>query len=125
MTPNRVVACDFDGVVHAYTDGWVGHVPAAEPPPAGLVDFFMMLAARDLDIVIHSCRAITPEGKVGIEGWLAEHGLAEFVKAVTAEKPFAIAYLDDRAVSFSGDWLDALEQIEALAAHPVGVPPRA
>ena len=37
----------------------------------------------------------------------------EFVKEVTAEKPRAVFYIDDKAVRFC-DWVDTLESMEAM-----------
>lgn len=124
MSQARTVSCDFDGVMHAYSAGWVGHVPADEPPPDGLLDFLVMCRTRGWNVVVHSCRAITDEGADGIWNWLKRYALADLIEDVTSEKPFAFAYVDDRAVRHDGDWIDTLEQLEALAAHPTGVPPR-
>lgn len=117
---NRTVALDFDGCLHPYTDGWTGHTPAAEPPSAGAVDFLVMCKSRGFDVVVFSCRARDVDGLNGIRAWLIEHGLAGLVADVTYEKPLAFAYVDDRAVSFRGDWIETLLQVNALAALPTG-----
>ena len=36
--------------------------------------------------------------------WLKKHNLSEYVSKVTAEKPRALCYIDDKSVKFDGDW---------------------
>lgn len=108
------VAVDFDGTLHPYTDGWQGAECADEPPIDGAYDFLLMLQTRGYDVVIHSGRANTTEGLASIACWLIAHGMMEMVKEITHEKPLAFAYVDDRAVHFAGDYIDALEKVEAM-----------
>jgi hypothetical protein len=108
------VAVDFDGTLHPYTDGWQGTQVADEPPIEGAYDFLLMLTSRGFDVVVHSGRANTIDGARSIHEWLRRHGMRDMVREVTAEKPMAIAYVDDRAVHFAGDYIDALEKVEAM-----------
>lgn len=106
MKPPRTIAVDFDGVIHAYTSGWTGHVPADEPVP-GAREGIAKIRARGLRVVVFTCRALTVEGRAGIAAWLVEHGIE--VDEITAIKPHASVYLDDRAVRFEGLWSLAVE----------------
>ena len=53
-------------------------------------------------------------GKTGTElvwEWLEKYDLAQYISKVTAEKPRAIAYIDDKALKFS-NWADSLSQLD-------------
>lgn len=127
----RTVAVDFDGVLHPYTQGWIGSVPDNEPPMPGSGAFLVRLEALGFEIVVFSTRADHDEGRVGIEQWLAKwYGAATAGRIrVTHEKPPAVAYVDDRAVTFRQDslnWGDCLNQVVTLAsgrAHGAAQPP--
>ena len=43
--------------------------------------------------------------------WLKEHNLNQYVSKVTAEKPRAVAYIDDKGIKFD-NWDSALSQID-------------
>lgn len=116
---NPSVAVDFDGVIHPYTKGWIGVTPDPEPPDPH-VPIVLATLARRFKVIVFSARASFPEGKAGIEEWLKANRLDRFVSDVTATKPAAVAFLDDRAVPFTGDWSAALAGIEKLAKTPSG-----
>lgn len=109
----KTVAVDFDGVIHPYTRGWQGETPDDEPPVAGAGTALEMLAAH-YQVVVFSTRAETEVGRQAIREWLAHWQLDGFVTDVVADKPKAIAYIDDRAVVFTGDWERALEGVALL-----------
>lgn len=109
----RTIAFDFDGVLHPYTDGWVGSVPADEPPTPGARELLEKLRTAGFRIVVFSTRCDHGEGLNGTIDWLEKHGLLVLVDEVGCQKPAAIAYVDDRAVPFQGDW----EAVEAGIAR--------
>lgn len=111
----KTVAVDFDGVLHPYTEGWIGLVPADEPPMPGAVEFLTGLRERGYRMVVFSTRCNHVDGLQGTQEWLQKWGLAEFFEEVTCDKPAAVAYVDDRAVRFSGDWDSVLLDVEELA----------
>lgn len=111
----RTIAVDFDGVLHPYTDGWVGSVPADEPPIDGAHDFLRLLDEQGFRVVVFSTRADHVEGYQGIERWLSMHGLGKYVATITDKKVPAIAYVDDRGVTFRGNWTEVLNAIDRLA----------
>lgn len=112
----RTVAVDFDGVLHPYTEGWVGAVPADEPPMLGADAFLQQLRGQGYRIVVFSTRCEREDGLAGTRAWLEKWGLAPLIDDVTCQKPAAVAYVDDRAVPFVGDWSTVLAGVERLAA---------
>jgi FMN phosphatase YigB (HAD superfamily) len=98
----QTLAVDFDGVVHAYTKGWMGGEPYDVPVP-GTED-----ALRQLDkkykMVIFTAR----HDLNAVREWLRRYRLSQYFSEVTNRKPQAVAYLDDRAIHFT-DWPSALE----------------
>lgn len=125
------VALDFDGVVHSYTSGWKGADVIPDPPTEGAREAIAELR-ETYRVVIFSTRAARdssrpdendepgtlPIGLTAIYEWLQRHGIR--VDGVSAEKPKAILYVDDRAFRFAGRWDDVAR---ALAAGPDGVEP--
>lgn len=111
----KTIAVDFDGVLHPYTDGWVGPVPADEPPTEGAETFLATLVGDGFRIVVFSTRCDTEEGLAGTCAWLDKHKLTPMIHDVTCQKPAAVAYVDDRAVTFRGDWASVLNEIDVLA----------
>ena len=99
----KVVAFDFDGTVSSYASGWTGVADIPDPPIAGIGDLFQKLRAAGMVIVIHSCRALDIAGYKAIISWLTKWELIEYVDSVTASKPIARCYVDDRAIQFRGD----------------------
>ena len=71
-------------------------------------------------IIVHTAKARHDRGFVdGKSGkqliweWLENNDLDQFISKVTAEKPRAVAYIDDKSIKFSS-WEDALEQVDNL-----------
>lgn len=109
MSGPRTIALDFDGVLHRYENGWTGDVPQ-EPPVDGARQAVAALRALGYRVVVFTCRALTQLGRAGTIAWLDAHGIE--VDEVTAIKPHAMVYLDDRAVRFEGDWSSFVQAIE-------------
>lgn len=105
----KTVAVDFDGVLNLYS-GWQGEDELFQPREN--VQQFLALLAADYHVVIHSTR-----DPVRIRRWLDEHCLSGYVADVTSVKPPALAYVDDRAVPFTGDYGDVLVQLSTFKTH--------
>lgn len=100
----RTVCMDFDGVLHWYRLGWHNGKIYDVPRP-GAKEAVRALEAAGCRVVV--CTA--GREPVEVEHWLAQY---EFpVLEVTNTKPPAVAYVDDRAVPFRGDWSAMLEQV--------------
>lgn len=116
----RIVAVDFDGVLHHDGHGWKG--PTVIPGQAipGAIDWLSgLIRARTahgkllLDVRIFSSRCRSPSGIEAMKTWLRDQGLAledlaELHFAV--EKPPAWVTVDDRVFRFEGvyptvEWL--------------------
>lgn len=121
MNKKPILCLDFDGVIHSYSSRWQGADVIPDGPVEGA--FAFMLGALDhFDVVIFSSRSNQPGGIKAMQRWLKEHagncwhespagpGLEE-VRFVN-EKPPAMVTLDDRAITFTGQWpaLSALKE---------------
>jgi hypothetical protein len=108
-----ILCLDFDGVIHSYESGWKGADVIPDPPVEGAIAF--MLGALDkFDVAIFSSRSNQKGGIDAMRTWLQEHagncwnespcgpGIEDvrFVK----EKPPALVTIDDRALTFTGEW---------------------
>ncbi len=105
-----VVCVDLDGVLNAY-DGWQG-ADFFHPPRRGAREFLETLNASGYRVIVFTVRW-APH----VEAWLEQHGLRAYVSEVTDKKPPAHVYVDDRAVCFTGDFGQALDQISRFKAH--------
>ena len=105
-----IVCVDLDGVLNSF-DGWRGADFFHAPRP-GAHEFLRRLNEQGYRVVVFTVR-----WGPHVEEWLARHGLAEWVSAVTDKKPPAHVYVDDRAVCFEGDFERTLQQISRFKAH--------
>ena len=101
-----IVCVDLDGVLADYSDGWKGVEYFGNPIP-GAVEFTRQLAVF-ADIVIFTCRCSPEVQRVPVAGvhllvnrvreWLDANGFVYHEIYSGVGKPFANAYVDDRAV---------------------------
>ena len=103
------VGVDFDGVIHKNSKGYFDGT-IYDDPIEGAREFLKKLSSK-YTVIIHTCKAKSDRGlvsgKTGTElvwEWLKKHKLNEYVSKVTAEKPRALCYIDDKSVKFDGDW---------------------
>ena len=127
-----ILSVDFDGVLHSYISGWKGIVEIPDPPVVGSLAF-LEDALNYFDVQIFSSRSQHPDGIKAMQKWLHHwaHESAEYeadpatgqvmevgedwtdewlsqIKWPT-DKPSAFITLDDRAITFTGDFPDAEE----------------
>ena len=111
------IGIDFDGVVHrcskGYHDGTI-----YDEPVSGAKEALEALAEK-YNIIMHTCKAKSDRGlvngKTGIElvwEWLRKYDMDKYVAKVTAEKPRAVAYIDDKGFRFA-NWNSCIEQLKA------------
>ena len=105
------VAVDFDGVIHAYESPWVAPHVIPDMPVRGAIDW-LHDTIQKFDVVIFTTRGKTWRGRWAVRRRLRRFsGFRWFDGAgsrgtenvvVTAVKPAALVYVDDRAYRFDG-----------------------
>lgn len=111
----QTVVFDFDGVIHSYTSGWQGAVMIPDPPVPGIKEAIDEIRSAGYEVVVVSTRCAGGTGAAAmaeIWKWLDTHGIK--VDKVCAEKPPAIVYIDDRAITFDGKPETLLGKIQAF-----------
>lgn len=117
----RPILClDFDGVIHSYTSGWQGAGRCDDRPVPGTYEF-LCEAVRHFRVMIYSSRSRSLAGRRAMKAymrfrfpgmavqytpdgprWVPVWKLVEFPWF----KPSASVTIDDRALTFTGDWRD-------------------
>ena len=101
-----ILCLDFDGVIHSYSSGWKGAAVIPDPPVQGAIEFIRR-ALEHFDVQIYSSRSGQAGGINAMQEWLYQHSddmrLCEAV-GWPDEKPPAMVTIDDRALTFNGDW---------------------
>lgn len=105
--PGPILCLDFDGVLHSYTSGWKGFGNIPDPPTPGAMEF-LKEAVRHFEVHIFSSRSSQPGGVHAMKQWLLQHSgpdhaLVDSLHWPTT-KPAAFVTLDDRAITFTGEW---------------------
>lgn len=101
----QTIAVDFDGTIHSYENGWQdGSIYGKEI--AGAFNALLALHERGYKVVIFTARPAAQVGEWMFKNWPFK---MFDVPEVTNTKPAAIAYIDDRAVKFNGNWAEMLE----------------
>jgi hypothetical protein len=109
----RNLAIDFDGVLHNDDKGFFDGTCYGLPIPGSLEAVSEL--SQFFRIVIFTAKAKPSRpligGKTGTElvwEWLERQGIARYIDEVTAEKPRALLYIDDKALTFNS-WVETLE----------------
>ena len=111
---SKNIAVDFDGVIHKSSKGYYDGTIYDEPVEGARTS--LQKLSEDYDVVIFTAKAKPDrglvDGKTGTQlvwEWLEENDMAQFVTKVTAEKPRAVQYIDDKSVKFT-DWVRYWEE---------------
>lgn len=112
-----ILCLDFDGVCHSYTSGWKGADVIPDDAVPGLFEFLEQ-AAPHFDIQIFSSRSNQAGGIKAMQlwfdeqhrKWLKNSGEQDHKKIIPLSfptaKPSAFISIDDRAITFNGQWPD-------------------
>ena len=103
------------GVIHSYSSGWQGADIVPDPIIPGSVDF-IKAAIEHFRIAIFSSRSNQHMGVEAMQFWLKvhlyhemdAHDADDLLREIEwpKEKPPALITIDDRALTFTGDWTD-------------------
>ena len=109
---------DFDKVIHKCSKGFYDGTIYDEPVE-GVKDALKTLSKK-YTLICYTTKAKPDRGlvnsKTGTElvwEWLHKYDLAKYISKVTAEKPRAVVYIDDKAVRFT-DWNSCLSDLNNL-----------
>lgn len=101
-----VVMLDLNGTVHAYTRGWQREKPLYDPPTEGFKEWATE-ASEQFQLVIWPTHMNRARDLFLIKQWLKRHDLDKLDLKVVDHPPRGLRLkIDDRAVSFTGDWKD-------------------
>jgi phosphoheptose isomerase len=110
------IGVDFDGVIHKNSKGYHDGTVYDEPVD-GAREALQKLSEK-YTVILYTAKARKDRGLVNgrsgtqlIWDWLKEHDLNQYVSKVTAEKPRAVAYIDDKGIKFD-NWDNVLSQID-------------
>lgn len=110
-----ILCLDFDGVLHSYTSGWKGASVVPDPPVPGAIAF-LREAVKSFEVHIFSSRSCQEGGGYAMRAWLGDHIIADEPSIIMSdppwfaaikwptEKPPAMVTIDDRAITFTGQW---------------------
>ena len=110
----KIVAVDFDGVVHKYTT-YKGK-GVFEEPCDGVAWAMRMIKQEGGMVVINTCRRETQD----ISDYLKKHGIPyDTINHSPRNKEFDLGdkkvaadfYIDDKGISFRGDWKETYLQM--------------
>lgn len=114
----RNLAIDFDGVLHNDVKGYFDGT-CYGAPVFGSLEAIMQLSEH-FKLIVFTAKAKPTRplvnGKSGIQlvrEWLDDNGFKPYIEDVTAEKPRALAYIDDRAIRFSS-WKQVMEDLDSI-----------
>lgn len=108
------IGVDFDGVLHKNSKGFYDGT-IYDDPIEGSKDALRVLSEK-YTVIVFTCKAKPDRGLVSgktgtslVWEWLEKHDMSQFVSKVTAEKPRAGFYIDDKAIRFNS-WDQALSE---------------
>lgn len=104
-----ILAIDFDRTIHDTDHPVEGR--RMGPPIQGSREALQSLYSRGDTIVVHTLRAVNPSNLKHVEEWLAYYDIP--FSEVTAVKPNADYFIDDRGVHFSS-WEQVLGIINGV-----------
>lgn len=124
-----VISVDFDGVIHSYTSGWKGAHRIPDPPVAGALEWLYERFCEDrVRVAIFSSRSKSILGRFAMKAWLRQWIIHDYQQMIGPNweplylglvewiewpwfKPSAMLTIDDRAVTFTGQFPSTEEML--------------
>ena len=104
MTFKKTILIDLDGVLNTYTGGFD---PNFIPPiKDGAVEFLKNLSKN------YEIKLFTTRNKLLASKWLIENKIDSYFQDITNTKDVCYLYVDDRCVTFDGDYNSLNDKIE-------------
>ena len=107
---------DFDGVIHKNSKGY--HDGTCYDEPVEGVEEALKILSQKYNLICYTAKAKADRGVVNgktgshvVWEWLVKYGFDKYIKTITAEKPRAVAYIDDKAIRFN-DWDSCLNELK-------------
>ncbi len=107
----KVIMVDFDGTICG------DRFPDCGPPEPHVREGLQKLKDAGFEVHIHSVSTNYNWGRENmlehvdrIQDYMKEHDLPYTRIHAADNKPYAVAYIDDRGVAYRGDWLEAAEE---------------
>ena len=109
----NILCCDLDDVIVDYA-GWTGegYTVINGAPMQGVSEVLDALRNEGWLVLVHSTRCNFKGGVVATAKWLEDNGIR--VDGVCFNKPPADIYLDDKGMTFDGNWPGMLEKIRTF-----------
>jgi len=120
MGKTKTIAVDFDGVIHGYSKGWQDGKPYDEPVK-GSKEAMEKLISEGYHVMIYTTRC-NPDYLEGsdvdriqdVKDYLSKHKIPYSEIYTGNGKPKATTYVDDRAITFKGDWSQTINEINTF-----------
>lgn len=103
----NTVCIDWNGVLDTY----VGFTGIPYPPREGAKQFLQRLKEIGFIVII-----LTSSNAHVVRNWFVKYDMVKYVDQIVNKKVPAIVYLDDRGITFTGDYNLALKQILSFRA---------
>lgn len=108
----KLVSIDLDGVLNTYSGQKDYDKDKICPIRPGAYDFLKKLHEN------YEIEIFTVRDKHIVEKWLKDSKISQFIKQVTDKKnPYSSVILDDRALNFHGDFLQAYFDITTFEPY--------
>tara|TARA_R100001082_G_scaffold110143_1_gene89127 strand:+ start:2770 stop:3162 length:393 start_codon:yes stop_codon:yes gene_type:complete len=114
------IAIDFDGVIHNFDKGYHDGTCYGKPISGSLKAIKEL--SKKYKIIIFTAKAKPSRPLVNdktgtqlVKEWLIKHDVMQYVSEITAEKPRAFLYIDDKGYLFK-NWNDTMEYLENFNA---------
>ena len=104
-----LILIDLDGVLNSYKGDYKeNHIPK---PQKGVWEFLEDLSKN------YIIKIFTTRKKNLVEPWLKKHNLDKYINDITNVKEPAFLYVDDRSITYSGDYKELQRAIIDFKPH--------